>query len=738
MSAARWLLLCLAIAGGGSLAVACGPFFPWQLLDDRAATLKAAPANGFAFEMTHLLPAAADRLTAVETGDPPQDGAIDQARAAAEAQGLTRSQVAILGRMRAAPDAAAAAAAGAGLPAAVRDYTAGAVAFRQGDLAAAQGWFQAVLDLDAAAQRPRATWAAYMLGRIAARQGEPARAAAAFARTRALALAGVPDPFGLAVASYGEEARLHLDAAAALPPDPPAPVAASLEAATELYAQQALRGSASGVQSLRMVAERVLGGDAPADPALLRAAVAQPLLQRVLVAYVMARGQDDPGTPPAALAALADALQADGVTPAAPDRIAALCYRLGRYDLAARLVAQASGPLAAWVRAKLALQRGDMAGAAAAYAEAARGFPDTGEATLDAANRRRVVGEAGTLTLARGEYVEALARLYPVAATYWGDVAYVAERVLTVDELKRFVDQHVPAPAAPVTEASRGWDTPNWLVTDPAAQLRDLLARRLVRQQRYQEALPYFHSFQDTAFSDPLARAHVAEYAAARAQATTLWWRIERARAWYTAALLARQHGMGMMGFEGPPDYFALDGEYDMGVGQTRPGDAFVSPGERSRFAASNAVPDLRFHYRFVAVEHAILAADLLPTRSQAFAAVLCQATGWMLSTEARLDLPPNQPNPASRLVSELYARYVREGAAVPWAAHFGRDCPAPDFVAAVGTAPRQMLHDLRRIAREQRPRLALVLAGIGLVVLLWSGCRWHMTRLNGPRDGRR
>ena len=47
----------------------------------------------------------------------------------------------------------------------------------------------------------------------------PAGAAHAFARTRTLALDEAPDPLVLAVASYGEEARLHLNRAQGLTED---------------------------------------------------------------------------------------------------------------------------------------------------------------------------------------------------------------------------------------------------------------------------------------------------------------------------------------------------------------------------------------------------------------------------------------------------------------------------------------------------------------------------------------
>ena len=48
------------------------------------------------------------------------------------------------------------------------------------------------------------------------------------------------------------------------------------------------------------------------------------------------------------------------------DRVAALAYRIGRYDLAQSLASRLDTALAWWVRAKLALRQGDSVQAAQA------------------------------------------------------------------------------------------------------------------------------------------------------------------------------------------------------------------------------------------------------------------------------------------------------------------------------------------------------------------------------------
>ena len=91
--------------------------------------------------------------------------------------------------------------------------------------------------------------------------------------------------------------------------------------------------------------------------------------------------------------------------------------------MAEKLAANAPGSFASWVKAKLALPKGDLATAAAFYAAASKAFPTADTAyPLDDENVKLLTGEIGVLALARSEYVTALEQLYPVAATYWGGV----------------------------------------------------------------------------------------------------------------------------------------------------------------------------------------------------------------------------------------------------------------------------------------------------------------------------
>ena len=66
-----------------------------------------------------------------------------------------------------------------------------------------------------------------------------------------------------------------------------------------------------------------------------------------------------------------------------------------------------------------------------------------------------------------------------------------------------------------------------------------------------------------------------------------------------------------------------------------------------------------------------------MPYKSQAYAAVLCNATGWVWGRDAQL-------------TKHLYQRYVKYGAPFPWAENFGRDCPEPDFSTIQETVKKQ------------------------------------------------
>lgn len=281
-----------------------------------------------------------------------------------------------------------------------------------------------------------------------------------------------------------------------------------------------------------------------------------------------------------------------------------------------------------------------------------------------------IYAEQGILRLNRHEYLQAMSLFYQAANRYWQDAAYVAERVLTVDELKKFVDQNAPLPIA-MQKDEAGQE-----LMFPGGKIRALLARRLMREGRSGEASPYF--------DDATLAEYAKQYTSAIISANNVWQsNLNRAQAWFSVATLAREHGMELLGYELSPDAKAWDGLFPFydtpnTVSSTDQDEYGMQPDELRRAKDSEARPFIRFHYRATAANFAGKAADLLPHDSQAFAAVLCHASKWLLVREPELAAP-------------IYQRYLKEGVYVAWGNQFGQECPAPDFELAKGNLWRKL-----------------------------------------------
>jgi hypothetical protein len=153
-----------------------------------------------------------------------------------------------------------------------------------------------------------------------------------------------------------------------------------------------------------------------------------------------------------------------------------------------------------------------------------------------------------------------------------------------------------------------------------------------------------------------------------------------------------------------------FDGAYEWSEPELDKQDKkLVGADEAQRLAASQAQPEQRFHYRFVAADLANQAADLVPARSQAFAALLCSATGWVINGDAAL-------------AQRYYRRYVADGAYLAWAGSFGTAgyvCPTPDFAAAEKRRKFEQLRWAKQVLRRAAPFVAAGLGAITLVVVV-------------------
>jgi tetratricopeptide (TPR) repeat protein len=547
-----------------------------------------------------------------------------------------------------------------GLPGEFADYFEGALAWHNPALVdkglAREAW-ERLLERPAAERKFKSTWAAFMLGK-SWEDEDPDTALDYFKQVRDLAKHGFADSLGLAAASLGLEARIHLDLG-------------EYDRAIELYLEQFATQDPTAVNSLRQVAREVLtdaservqsllavnsgkllaGEDSSSgeDNSLARLA-AQPKAQRVITAFLVSRHRPGWDTEHNAqvdsqaarwLAAVeaADVREVDSA-----EKLALAAYQAGEIELAQRWIKRApESPVAQWLQAKLLLRAGKVEPAAALLAKVSRSFPAespdpkppgcfaeclhviTGDCDVTTAPRQ-ILGELGALHLARRQFIEALDAL--LHSDYWLDAAYVAERVLTVDELKAYVDANWPfVPQAEITNTNEPPADASVAGPQRTERIRYLLARRLTRLNRGAEAREFFPAKWQPQY-DALMRALNAGWD--ETQSTN-----QRATALFTAAVMTRTNGMELLGTEVEPDWHVHDGNFEFELtarhrANKELGALRATPEELRRAFTHKADPEQRFHYRYQAAFLAWEAAKLMPNNADETARVLCTAGSWL------------------------------------------------------------------------------------------------------------
>ena len=554
------------------------------------------------------------------------------------------------------------------------DYHKGALAYKTRHYPQANAAWKAILARPAAERKYRSTWAAYMLGRCALDERQFAPAAGYFQQTRQLAKDGFADSLGLAAESYGWEARCELERGHS-------------EASAKLYLTQLAAGDPSAVVSLKWFipdwgvtvkgqgsedakpgvhTEPDADGGADADPGpavnvprgakALAAAAHSPLLRRLVTAHILAVascGDNEylsPAERSAPQAKWLAALDQAGVknTPDA-EYIAWIAYSAAKYNDAKRWLAKSSGTSAAalWLQAKLALRDGKIPAGTKLLSQALKVFPlphaELENSQLDRNYRApsaTASGELAILHLAQADFVQALDAF--ITADLWYDAAYIAERCLTKTELLEHARSRKIADLKPKTSADD-----YTLYGISLERFRDLVARRLVRENDYQTAKEFFTPEKSKVLDD---------YTAALAKGTDAATpKPEQARALFHAAWLARYQGMELMGTEIGPDNTATDGAFNEGDlamarltgkepeiedtqrnwGDEKLGKPIhfalpVTQQEKDRLQTTKLVIERRFHYRHVAADLAWKAAALMPDNSPETTDVLNTAGNWL------------------------------------------------------------------------------------------------------------
>lgn len=618
---------------------ACGPFFPNRYLDARAGELLAAPEAYFADELMRLLPAGTPRVAEREYGYLRREAGESASERTAEADS-TELRAALRDGGRAPGEAErlteayrAARAGGAlaptGTPAEFALYLRGAQAWRRGEIEAARTAWRAVMDLPAEERRHRSVWAAYMLGRsylMPRREADeerpwevldevetPAEAAETarswLARAEALAAEGASDVLGLAGEAKGWRARLAAERR-------------DFRGAAGLYLERLAEGDDTAVQSLRRLARRILR-EANVDE--VEACARDAKTRGVVVAFLLSRSGPifdaggDPGWTARAFGWAIELRRVGARDVPGADRLAWLAYEGGLFGLAEEwlCVAPADSAETDWLRSKLALRGGDARKGAEWLERALRAEG------LRGGHRALAWAELARARMALDEPQAALRAF--LNGGHQEDCAYVAERLLTTEELMAVLDGGLAGEGEAGEALVEG--------------LRSLLARRLAREERGSDALRYFSAETGAAFSR--YRADVdAGFDASRPAA-------ERAAALWRAARALKAEGMTWVGTELEPDWAVRGGYfYSRPAAESRVG---VSKQEGGIFAPTAAeeerirkhkTPEKRFHHRYEAAQLAWWASSLMPDQDEATARVLCEAGGWLKDRDPKAAEP--------------------------------------------------------------------------------------------------
>lgn len=528
------------------------------------------------------------------------------------------------------------------------DYLRGAIAYHQGDLEAAISTWEALLQRPEDERRFRSTWAAFMLGKTHLRAKRPAEAVRWFERTREIAgQKDFVDSLGLAAASLGWEARAERDQG-------------HFDKALALYARQGKGGDSTAMSSLRFVARQALKAGPEALAPIARSAEARPVMTAFLVSdakapwemYQLEEEGNETGRTPrikSHVAAWLAALQKAGVKDVdGADRIAWAAYQGGDFAAARQWLDRAPGdaPMTRWIRARLLLRDGKLAEAQKLLDQTAATLPDP-QLTQDEldfhsewaeggkiATPSLASSESAVLLTTQGKYVEALDRF--LKSGFWVDAAHIAEQVLTVDELKAYVDAHWPASLVKDLPEEEWFSYNEGLETAPsnhiAHDLRNLLGRRLARAGRLGEAQPYLPAEMETSLGSLReALLHTEEPGQPDGR---------RAAAYFRAACVTRKQGLELLGTELDPDWYLFEGQYEMNYRKEMAARAEnphlkPGPGELEKTERTRPEPDKRFHYRYRAAELARKAADLLPDGSDQKARYLATAGTWLKARDA-------------------------------------------------------------------------------------------------------
>lgn len=526
-------------------------------------------------------------------------------------------------------------------------YLKGAIAYHNNDTELAIELWKQLLALRPAERRFKSVWASFMIGKAYLSLGMAKESIPYFEQTRKLESEGYKDTLNLSVDSISWQARAEYEIGE---------IIASMHHYFEVLDSVSLSW--------------VCGSLAEDEDIVFQ----DNLCRRIFLGWLVSRDRlsDGKSMLPQYLEVIRKV--GSGIDHEDADRVAWILYNKGDFTGAKEWLSGAGEKtaLGRWLWTKLMLREGNNSAAVKELQELLP-FLDKNEEW----NKRFSVEEKkaylcmGMLELNRKDYLSAFRILCQGA--YWEDVAYVAEKVLTPDELENALSPNErklsertlkDADSFSLHHLSHSFNDESFY-----SALRYLLARRYARLGDWNKAVEYMPEIVRISSgyfdgTDQYDVVHLKQLASEmkklldQAGDEALRAR-KRAKCYYEAAIMMRKYGMELSGTELDPDWFDYGGDYDQdssmeqrfgiltGAREGRYGEEWNkeakdkllskrarmekerqffdgSEDEEKRVLVSLPDPMKRYHYRYRAAELMWKSAELLPVNDKLKAKALC------------------------------------------------------------------------------------------------------------------
>lgn len=463
------------------------------------------------------------------------------------------------------------------------------------DIPRPEAWDE-LLSLELSNRLYRTTWVHYMLGNLAASHGQPDEASEHYAACRLAALeTKKDDSLGLAHASFKREYLAQTNLTQRI--ERGIAAVGYYRTAWDRKRERFCMGHLQ--QDMRQAAKA--GLDEP-SMAVLEAMALFNVGKEVFIAQL--ESQPD--------------LK---ITP----RLAWFMYKKGEAETAAAYLEHCSedNALANWLRFRLAQREGRTDAALqhlkkwiGQISSSNRVHYDFGYRSEETA-RSAAYGSMGALYATKGQMMNALQSFVDAGALE--DASLIAERYIETDVLKKYVNSFEHSAARNGHQLIGYSYKQRHGQGAMEIQLSYLLARRLFREGRPEEALPYY--------PPDISKVLIA-YLEAVKQSENIWKGPNtRSAHLYQAARIMRWKGMELSGTALYPDYTIVGGNFPYAGLENE--DAIGPESIRPSYDKTAPVPNVRFHYRHIAAELAGKAAKQAWNRHQK-AMTLWSAGSWI------------------------------------------------------------------------------------------------------------